>query len=315
MGFTVTFASNRGGVGKSTLSLLVAHVFSETARTVFLDLTASATAPSKHTTSACAMHVLEVLSASPSTSVPMAFLAAAIVWSVVVRTSLVLSLCGVSLLLALSVLSYVTQSTPPLRLEDFAKFERPTGLQVIPSTGMIPRNFEPYVKGAVRAWKVPEEWIVVIDLDNTIDHVARFAVEVADVVVIPSTFSTADYQRIRHDPRNGSILDTTARLNKLVFALFNRVSMKSKERPAHSDWEFTLSKSDETMRDEIMRMFREDVPENRLVGFGMMKEIPGSVRTLLADQPITRRSTPAAADIFDNLSLLAGKILSVSSEI
>lgn len=78
---------------------------------------------------------------------------------------------------------------------------------------------------------------------------------------------------------------------------------------------FTSRKTDEAMRDEIARMFAQDVPETRLVGFGMMKEIPGSVQNQLREQPVTRRTSPGIADVAANLSLLAGKILAVSGDI
>lgn len=309
-GKTIVFASNRGGVGKSTLSYHISHILAETNPVIFLDCTATQTRQSKHVENTCAIHVLESLSTPRSYRVAIFFLLIGLVWCLLVRDHAWVAQAGALVSVVASIVATLSQRPPRINLLDFLGTpSTDIGLHIIPSTGVIPRRFGTYRETAIASWQVPDRYVCVIDLDNALDDVAHFAVAVADVVVIPTSFSMADYKRLVHDPRNGSVLDLTRKLNKSIFVVFNRVSVHAKERPEYSDWEFTVSKSDHELRSEILALMEEDVEPDRLVGLAMMKEIPSSVQMHLdAGYPVTDRRNSAIADVAMNLSLITGKL-------
>lgn len=292
---SLVFLNNKGGVGKSTLAvnLSAAYAHAHPDKTVlFVDLTL---------TKSLARHLLG--DAPPARSADLlralglrratrrrALFWAASLFPFAAALSYVRVVPGTVALLALAALVWF-RTRRGARVDVLALAATSThapnlrvlvgGETLVPAAGAL------RWREAVAEWAAPAADLVVFDLDNVLDDLARFATGVAAFVVVPASLNMFDFDRLCVDPRNGGLFEFLATLPAgrrpaLGAVIFNRLRVVGGD----DNGDFAVSAADRALQEELEARFAEKGEVGR---FARMRELAPSVVRAMLD-----RATPVA---------------------
>ena len=294
---TYSFCSNKGGVGKSTLStnLAAAYALAHPNETIlYCDLTFTKSISNilcGSTNPASMMGVIHMMSgvsrrrdaAKRLATIVIPLLAGVVYMLPLVPGAIFVGLfCGV---MYTYVFKYVLQRVDPLASSCTSTLAPNLRVLVGGETLAAASKEFPW-ETAVKEWKVPSSVdVVIFDLDNVLDTYAKFALMVSNHVIIPSSLNLMDFERLCIDPRNNSIFDFIKELPKkhqptIKGVVFNRVKCIGNAADDEDDEDFKMSASDSSLRDKLVGMFNAKLPVGT---FALMRELPPSTIFAMLD--------------------------------
>jgi cellulose biosynthesis protein BcsQ len=314
---TVLFATNKGGVGKSTLSTNFAAVYARLnpgKKVLYVDLTMTRSISGVLLGSAPVKSMSSLLDALSKVRT-MREKATYASWCV---TPVVLALVGMltskANVIILTLFLYVSLM--------YVAFSKRTSKKVNPmsygSESTLYTNLTVLVGGetlanmpsafpfktATKEWRVPSDVdLVLIDLDNCLnDDYSRWALSIADEVVVPMSLSAFDFERLTVDPRNGALFNVLktmgSRAPRVSAVVFNRLRVQAHE--SGGDAEFKISGDDQSVLNLLQDKIRVLVGDKHQIT--LMREMPSSIMSaMLSDGvPIDKvkksKSNSAALD-------------------
>ena len=318
------FCSNKGGVGKSTLSTNVAaaYALAHPKETIlYCDLTFTKSISNilcGSSTPSSMMGVIHMMSAikrrresARQLMMPALPLLAGFVYMLPLFPC-ILFLGAAGALAYAYVFKYVFQRVDPLASATASTLANNLKVLVGGETLAAASKEFPW-ETAVNEWTVPASVdVVIFDLDNVLDSYAKFALMVSNHVIIPSSLNLMDFDRLCIDPRNNSVFDFILGLPKkhrptVKGVVFNRVKCMANDADDGND--FKISASDATLRDKLIGMFRAKIPVET---FALMRELPPSTifSMLDANRPIAMLAdTKPFESAKENLRRLANALL------
>jgi cellulose biosynthesis protein BcsQ len=322
---TFSFCSNKGGVGKSTLStnLAAAYALAHPEETVlYCDLTFTESisnllcGETKQASMMGVIHMMSGIRRRRESAKKFAWVAIPVFAGVVYILPLapaILFLIAFVVMVYAYVFKYVLQRVDPLAASCTSSLAKNLHVLVGGETLAAASKEFPW-ETAVKEWNVPSSVdVVIFDLDNVLDEYARFALMVSNHVIIPSSLNLKDFKRLCVDYRNNSIFDflngLPAKQRPTVKGvIFNRVKC-FKEETDDDQGEFQITASDASLRDQLIGLFGAKTPVHT---FSLMRELPPSTifAMLDASKPIPMLPSNKAYDSAkENLKRLANNLL------
>lgn len=320
---TYSFCSNKGGVGKSTLSTNLAAAYAlahPDEKVLYCDLTFTKSISNilcGETTPASMLGVIHMMSGirrrrdtAKKFSYIIIPIVAAIMYAFPIVPALIV-LCAFGGFLYVYLFKYVLQRVDPLASSCASSLAKNLHVLVGGETLASASKEFPW-ETAVNEWFVPPSVdVVFFDLDNVLDTYAKFALLVSDYVIIPSSLNLMDFDRLCVDPRNGSIFDfinTLPKKKKPIVrgVIFNRVKCMSAKDEDEDD--FKISASDMELKESITKSFKEKISVQTFV---LMRELPPSTihAMLNSKKPIPMLSKNKAFESAqDNLRRIANQL-------
>lgn len=295
---SVVFASNKGGVGKTTLSTNVCAAYVKAnpgKKVLYCDLTLTRslskillgeTAPSSMMTVIDKMRIREkkrekAIKFTLASIIPMVAISMTFSWSYC------FFLMGVYVLaIHIAFFRAIKQVVNPWELA--AKSTLAPNLRVLVGGDMLAKVSRSFPwKTAINEWHVPAEVDVVIwDLDNTLDDYATFAMSVSHKIIIPASLNLDDFERLVTDPRNNALFsfvqDLPAKLRPTYSTvIFNRLKVLKNAENATA--EFEISAGDQSLRETLETRFAEN---GQFEHFTVMRELAPTLLNAMYSQKL-----------------------------
>jgi cellulose biosynthesis protein BcsQ len=319
------FASNKGGVGKSTLSTNIAASYALThpdKNVLFVDLTftksisnillGDAAPPLQNSL----IQFIEAIDKKEKNIKKLILFSIPVLAGIIHACSAFVAFCILVFDLVFIIMYYVYIGKMNKITIVSRKSTLFPNMQVIVGGDLFAKSMKDKafpLATALKKWNL-SGWesadVVFFDVDNVLDDVAKFAFILANYVIIPTSLSAMDFERLCVDPRNTPIfefLQSIPKKNrpKVKGVIFNR--LKSINNSSESDHEsFTIAKAEMTIKRELEEKFREHIDVEHFV---MMRELPASLMQSMLDEKKPIAKLDDATHAVENLKVICKRLI------